>query len=391
MDEKIIKELKDHKVIVTGEAKEPNPVQERYSPTSVTLMPTYDCNLRCIYCYAHGGENVGELMDWKVAKASIDFIIQNALENEQEKVILGFHGGGEPLMPKNTYLIKKTIDYFRNQAKKYGLQSRVSSATNGVISPRRLDWITDYFDRLNVSLDGPEDIQNNQRPTEKGKSHKAVERTIQYLEEKNFPYGLRATITEDSVSRMKEIIEYFSSISSNNSFHLEPLFECGRCKTTNAKAPTPEDFLRYAVEAKRFAEGKKIRLYYSGSQLDNISPRFCGAAGTNFFVTPEGNVTSCLEVSRTDDKIADIFIIGEYNGKNFDIYEDRVEALRNRTVQNIPHCKDCFAKHNCSGDCLAKVCEQSGDMMDTSNNNRCSINQGLLLDEMNRRLKYEKE
>ena len=41
--------------------------------------------------------------------------------------------------------------------------------------------------------------------------------------------------------------------------YLEPLFECGRCKTTNVQAPTSSTFLKNAIKAKKFAN-KVIQL-----------------------------------------------------------------------------------------------------------------------------------
>ena len=43
--------------IINGEDRipqDPNPNDE-YLPTSVTFLPTSDCNLKCIYCYANSG------------------------------------------------------------------------------------------------------------------------------------------------------------------------------------------------------------------------------------------------------------------------------------------------------------------------------------------------
>ena len=264
------------------------------------------------------------------------------------------------------------------------------SATNGVIPENKLDWIIDNFDYLTLSLDGFEEIQNSQRPLKNGKgSYGLVMNTIRRLNEAGFRFGIRSTITLDSVSKMPKILEFLHSVAPNcESFHLEPLFECGRCTSTGASSPSSEDFLKYSIETRRKAEELGIEVHYSGSQLENIQDVFCGATGKNFFITPQGNVTTCLEVSRENDPHAEYFFVGKYNSetKQFDLFEDRLDLLRSRTVARMDGCGDCYSKYNCAGDCLAKALISSGDIFDSTNNPRCVANKGLLLDEIESKL-----
>ena len=364
---------------------------DTYAPTSVTLLPTYNCNLRCVYCFARAGEDIGEVMAIEIAKASLDLIVNNAIKQGKKEVSLGFHGGGEPLLARNMPLLNYSLNYLKKKAEENSLKYRSSVVTNGIHSIKTIDWAVRNLDHINVSIDGPKDIQDAQRPKfYKKSSFEEVMRTINYLEKavgrdgKKFPYGLRATITSESVRRMPEILEFFHSISGNKSFHLEPLFECGRCSTSQARSPDPQLFLEQLLLTQEKARKLGVGVYYSGGSLDKISQTFCGACGNNFFVTPNGFVTSCLEACREDDAISNVFFIGKYNPKTkeFDFNQDRIQALKKRKVENMPFCQDCFAKYNCSGDCPAKIYEQTGDLLDPSKNWRCIINQGLLIERM---------
>jgi uncharacterized protein len=366
---------------------------ELYLPTSVTLLPTYDCNLRCKYCYARAGEEVGKVMDKEVAKSSLDFIIENAIQLKKRQIHLGFHGGGEPLYPANRQLLDYAVNYLKEKAKSSNLKYSISAVSNGLWGENTFKWAIENLNNVNISLDGPKDIQNSQRPIdEEGKigSYDIVINTIKMLEAtktkdgKKFPYGIRATITDASVGRMEEIIGFFHSVSSNKSFHLEPLFECGRCAKSNAKSPKPEDFLENFLKAERKAKELGIEIYYSGGSLEKIGQTFCGACGSNFFVTPNGYVTSCLEACRENDAVSNVFYIGKFNAqtKQFEFDNDRINTLKGRRVEKISFCEYCFGKYNCSGDCPAKVFEQTGDIMDPSNNWRCIINLGLLTERM---------
>jgi len=127
--------------------------------------------------------------------------------------------------------------------------------------------------------------------------------------------------------------------------------------------------------------------YYSGSRLQSASDYFCGAVGRNFFITPAGNITTCLEVCRENDKRNEIFVIGNYQDGSFSLDRERIMKLKQRTVDNIPYCSDCFAKYSCSGDCPAKVYEQSGDLLDPSNNLRCDANIAIQMHEIKTKMR----
>ena len=384
----VIDELKAKKILLEDDAcdaKAPEePKFEGFQPTSVTLFPTSDCNLACIYCYASAGET-HQLMSPELAKASIDFVVENALKTRSKKIGVGFHGGGEPFC--NFDIIKFATEYAQEKAKANNLKLNTNTGTNCVLSKPQLEWIVKNIDRVTVSLDGPEDIQNLQRPLKNGMpSFDKVMETIRYFEEKKQNYGIRSTITQYNVDRMSEMVELFAKICSKKEFHFEPVFECGRCKKTQTYEPNPERFLKRFIEAKQVAEKLGTDIYYSGGKLDSVSVVFCGAAGTNFYVTQEGFVTSCLEVTKQEDPRSQVFFYGQFKDGKCQVEQDKIKYLMSRNVNNLPHCKDCFAKFGCAGDCLAKVMSK-GDMFDPSDNTRCSINHGASLYEMDKKLK----
>lgn len=71
---------------------------------SVTIIPTTQCNLRCIYCYSDGGFDNKDL-SFDDAK----YVLNNLMNeyNDAKKINLYFAGGGEPLL--NFSLIKDIV------------------------------------------------------------------------------------------------------------------------------------------------------------------------------------------------------------------------------------------------------------------------------------------
>jgi uncharacterized protein len=346
------------------------PKERKWAPTHVTIFPTADCNLRCVYCYASGGENP-QYMKWEIAKAAIDLLFKNAQEQGAKEVTLGFHGGGEPTLAWD--ILTRSVDYAKRLAERDNLSLQIYIATNGVLNKRKAEWITKHLSGATVSLDGPPDIQNLQRPTPNRKgSYQSVANTLFIFDEANFNYGIRSTITPMNVGRLVEMVEFFHDNFRTKSYHFEPLFFCGRCKTTQWQPPNPNEFVQNFKLAYKRANELGIHLAFSGARLQTLTSTFCGAIDGNFAVTPEGYVTACFEVCSVEDERAGLFMYGKYDHeqKYFLIDEQKLKNLRKYNVNNLPWCANCFAKWHCAGDCLAKVAATNCLMRGST---RCSI------------------
>ena len=90
------------------DAPQPLPAPDAYAPTMVTLCPTTECNLRCVYCYASGGSQAGRLSS-DIARTAIDYIIGNARDKGEETTSISFHGGGEPTL--HISILRDILDY----------------------------------------------------------------------------------------------------------------------------------------------------------------------------------------------------------------------------------------------------------------------------------------
>lgn len=358
---------------------------DAFEPTSITMSVTNNCNLRCTYCYASAGDNK-ETLDISKAKAAIDLLLSNAIKKDVPLISITFHGGGEAFTAFK--LMKQIIAYAQSVTELHKKKLKVSAATNGVLSAAMLEWVKDNIDNVFLSIDGPPEIQDIQRPLASGfGSSKKLEETIKYFEERKISYGLRSTITTSSLPRMKEIVKYVSDISSQTKMHFEPVFSVGRSKETNTEAPDFIDFFEAYKEASSFAEEKGIALTISATCLGESTFKFCGAAGENFVLTPSGHISTCYEVTKEIDPMSDVFFIGKIEDSGEIVFfKDKITYLKERDVRNMPHCADCFAKYSCSGDCLVKVGQTTGDIYDTNGYERCEMNRSLLLEKIRKAL-----
>lgn len=321
-------------------------------------------------------------LPFETAKCAIDLVIENAIFKKEKVFGVIFHGGGEPTVAWDT--LKFSVEYAKEKAIKEGLKAKFNIATNGVVLRDQLDWIMENNMEVNLSIDGLEDIQNYHRPFSNGEcSFNYVMDTIDRMNDMKYNFGIRTTVTDISVKYMDRIVEFFIHKCKAKRIHFEPVFSCGRCLTTGAHSPSPDDFIKGYRAAKQVAEKFGTSIYYSGSRVGTITTSFCRASGDSFCVTPEGYVTSCYEVCSLDDPRSDTFYYGKYDNKMkiFEFFEEKLTYLRKRTIENLPFCKDCFCKYHCAGDCIAKT-SVNKDIMRIVNTSRCKINQALTLDQI---------
>lgn len=349
---------------------------ERFNPISVKLFLTYDCNLRCKYCYSMGGDNP-LYMEKDIAYSAIDLLLSNLVQTGKDTLFIRFHGAGEPTL--NFEVMKNSVEYAKKKSKELNFKTVFSLTSNCTFDQIKAKWIVENMSHVNASLDGIAEVHNYHRPMVSGEdSFEKIIKNLNFFDSLNFPYEIRSTVSEISVDRLCESVDFFCRELKPRKIHLEPVSQCGRAIISKIKQPKPQEFVTEYFKAKNLASKKyKVDLYHSGADLDLLTSSFCGASGHNFVVLPDGNVTSCFDVCRIDDKRSDIFFYGFYDTKSsrFKFNEEKLRFLSNRTVYIISECKNCFIKYHCGGECWAKAC-----LTDTPykpDKNRCWINREI--------------
>ena len=365
----------DHFIIdYIGSFKLEEPIaSDEYLPTSLVLCPTTGCNMRCIYCYANGGD-LNRNMPKNMAELAIDKIISNAKSVEHKEIFITFHGGGEPTL--NWQLLKHAVFYSIQRCKEENIEPHFSLTSNGVAIDSRLKFLLDRLESINISMDGNRQTQNTQRPLANGgKSYELVDKTLRYLSSKNIPVNLRMTVTEASLESMVANGLFLIEKYKPNILQIEPVSNCGRCTSTEVKTPDPYVFSDNFLELLRHASSSQITCMYSGADL-NYKETFCGSVNGIFCVTPDGLITSCLEVVEPSHKNADLFIFGRINleTQQIIINQEKLNKLKKLRTESYNKCLKCFCKYTCAGDCPNKRSYTSG--IDNSEPDyRCTINQ----------------
>lgn len=162
----------------------------------ITLHVSNDCNLRCKYCYAGGG-NYSQprgLMTKQTAKTFVDFCIEN-FENINQIAFFG----GEPLFNI------EIMEYVCNQFKVYYTEGKSSFLpqfgliTNGtILTGQSIEFIKHNISHITVSIDGPQKANDANRIYKNGRgSYEDIRRFIHKIhKETNIPIRYEATFTQ---------------------------------------------------------------------------------------------------------------------------------------------------------------------------------------------------
>jgi len=324
-----------------------------FKPIGVRLLPTSNCNLKCVYCYSHAGEkDKVKNMPWEIARSAIDLVIGNAMEAGSKNVYMDFHGGGEPT--SNMKLLKAAVNYFRKQSQTHNLISDIKLITNAANNPKNIRWLTENIDELTITFDGP-DGQTLHRSFKSGQSsEETVIKNLEFINQSGIPFNIETIVSEQTVCKIPQIAKFnFERFKNVKSLSFAPVINSGRARDNGIKSLHNSKFLKYITEAFEIGKnyGKNIIHTVTTPNQGILEGDFrCGAVRPSFIVTPTGLATSCLEID-SEKGLGNTFIYGNYiKDKGFVFDTDKLNRLiQLRTKNSI--CEDCFASYECGGGC----------------------------------------
>jgi uncharacterized protein len=322
-----------------------------FKPTLCILMPTTACNLSCTYCYAAYEGKKHVFLSWPAAKKAMDIAFQNSVNPKNGRFSLSFHGGGEPTLSKEFFF--KAAEYARS----LDPGCPVSVTTNAVWDKEFRDRALKIISEISISFDGNEITQNRQRPDAQGNAtFSRVMETIREIEKQKIPYGIRMTVTRESLPELRSNIEFMCSHTECRSFQVEAVYNQGRAEGAGLTIDDIDSFVDIYMDVHRFAMEHGRNLHYSAARPHLITSTFCAATSNALIVTADGELTACYEVFDHSHILADDFIIGRIDPHDgIVLYPEKRTNLLSKINENRSNCKDCFCYYHCAGDCPPKA------------------------------------
>lgn len=317
----------------------------RYYGNSLCIVTSNVCQLQCKYCYSSSGEiNSNRYIEINAIKKCIDTVFENAKLYKKlsgTKLNFLFHGGGEPT--ENWPLFKNVVEYIMQKTTNTGSKVFLKIVTNGIMSEKKAQWISEVFDEIVVSIDGPHYINDKIRVFKNQSGSTNISVASANIFASNAKLGIHSVVTSLSVGKAKEIIDFFrNSISNINFINFQRCrnTQDGRNEILSLDVTEYMDFINTALQ---YAPDL-IRTSVADITLKRA---FCkGCSGNMIYCFPNGNITVCNEHDN------DIYKIGSYkDGVIIDpsLYSNYKSTISQKITKL--ECEQCFAFPFCRGGC----------------------------------------
>lgn len=315
-------------------------------PGLLALSVTRDCNLRCRYCYARGGESSAS-MSWITAKRAIDVMAECFGRFKIQFT------GGEPLLRLD--LIEGAVAYLGE----IGLQVPCQVQTNAtLITPDVAERLKSLKIAVGVSLDGPPLVNDPLRPFPDGRgSTRSALKGIFALREDGIRVGATCVISSANAGALEGLVDLLSYLGNVEGIAMDFLRPVGRAsRSMQPEATMAANGIEAAIKrADRIAEmgGRRIRF----REIE----RMCGTlrrdekrlhhcyfdSCRSLVVLADGRSYVCPSLLNPNLGLGDIKTPGFADG-----LLDRMAAARSM-VQAPQVCQVCTDRWLCGGPCLA--------------------------------------
>lgn len=339
----------------------------------ISIFVNESCNMHCVYCPLHSRPMTkpGHIIDLDFAKCGIDDFF-----SQTDSRGIRVFGNGEPTL--TFQLVKDIVEYASTKA---GDALYVEMQSNGVFTEQVALWLRNNIDMLWLSLDGLDDVQRNQRPTNSGKpSFATIDRNVKTLTQSGkIKLGLRPTVTDNNVDRQKELVDY-AQANGITAIYAYPWASFVK------RVDGQPDLIYFAdqfLETREYAS--KLGIYYGTIFMVNFDEEVeinCRALLPAPHLTPDGFVSCCDMVNSGEGFFPELFpelIYGQYDKESHGIRydEDRKEKIRSRNIHNLKACQGCEALRHCAGGCIGSAMMTSGEFLGI-NSEYCKVTKYLL-------------
>ena len=326
------------------------------------IIPTYECNLRCPYCYEkhlyQKNVNLKTVMDEKIVDAVFEAILSLDTENERGKQIALY--GGEPLQLKNLPI----IEYILKKGDKLGYS--FGATTNGADFYHFVPLLSEFdSEGVQITIDGPKGVHDKRRFRKGGKgTFDDIVKGIDLAVEHDIPVRIRVNVDFDNIKHVPELADFFREKGwyPHVKAYASGVF-LSDCATYSPVIPQ-ENFSEEMIDLFFKDERMEALRGTFGSFgfilghlfLDrSFSPRFwsCSAHTSLFYYDPFGDIYPCGEALGHQEHT-----IGKYIPELK--FNDSLQYWRKRTIFTVHECAECNLAFFCGGGCAYRAYRKTG-------------------------------
>ncbi|MBO7048020.1 MAG: radical SAM protein [Spirochaetia bacterium] len=326
------------------------------------ILPTYDCNFRCPYCFEqHRLRRGQQWLDLNMSPEMIEAIFKS-LKDYKERGYNVNHCtfyGGEPFLAKNIEIVRSICQ----RCKEMGME--MSAITNGFDLDAYIDLLAEFkFSTLQITVDGVGPVNDRMRLHKSGcGTYEKIMKNIELALKRDIKISMRVNVNSSNLHCMKDLVDdikarglleyknfyyYFKAINDdihpeNGVMEYEIIDELMAMGFTAREAMEHQS--QYSTPAKGMEELMKKETY------PDFNPGYCGSESGIMVVDPFGKIYACWDLVAKEE--TSVGYVDQETGQviwNF----DRAK-WRTRTTDIMEPCLGCPYAFICRGGCAARA------------------------------------
>ncbi|WP_041715191.1 radical SAM/SPASM domain-containing protein [Acetivibrio clariflavus] len=330
----------------------------------ITIIPTYNCNFRCEYCFEQNLFKKGaEFLNKKISKETVDAVFKqlNKFKEQKMKISGVYLFGGEPLLESN----KDIVDYICKKCRENEIP--ISCISNGYGLDKYIDLIKEYkFEKVQITLDGIGEEHDKRRFLVGGKgTYDKIKSNITLALENGINITLRTNVNKKNKDAIKALIDEYKKEGwvdkENFSYYFKTTLKCYEEDFGNALSDVElmrqlAEYVGTDIERFRFNSiynGVAMRIKYmlENNSFAPLQSGFCGANSGMYTIDPFGDIYPCWDVLAEEE-----CKIGTVNNETGEfVLNAQHNIWKERTVDKIDDCNKCKYMFFCGGGCSAQA------------------------------------
>lgn len=319
---------------------------------NLTILPTFNCNFRCSYCFEDMTAKHGNLEMSEITKKHIlDFIQVSAARPELQKIIINWTGG-EPLLEYKS--IVSMINRCNEIAEEHHLQIEHYMVSNGYLltANRAKELSALGMKRIQITIDGDRTTHDQRRVLtgQHGTFDKIMENiksSCEYIH-----ITLRTNVDRHNVNSLENYMEELSRLENKERFSVyfsaTTSYTAGGCQS-NGSCFVNEEFASVLLDLYASAIQKGLHISY----YPMYAPVACAAIAENSLVIqPDGGLQKCWNTVGNDRY--QIGNIGSEENKSM-----RSDPWLSYSPYKIVKCRSCNVLPLCGGGCAQQAFEST--------------------------------
>lgn len=346
-------------------------------PTTMFLLVTEGCNLRCKYCYQQNNQYHNNLMTERTAKKSLDMLFDNATKFKEKQVDITLFGG-EPLC--NPHLIEYIFDYGLTKQKQTKINFSASIITNGTVMNDYIEWLfMEYKHKVDLhcqlSIDGIKEVHDTNRVTIDGKgSFDMIEKNVKtfkkIFQKEPDRLAIHGCITKDSLPLLYDSYSFFRKEWDMRNIWFMPVHEeswtSSDVRMYDIQMGKIFDYIKHNITKENYRD---LRIFTPLNKCLKPLKQFdapCGAGKTLVTVTANGDIYPCHNFYTNDPK---------HETKIGSVYEG-IDFIKNQELATYTYkdmsCPSSCDNYNCYR-CIATNWVYNGDFKKQIRGSYCSM------------------